>query len=97
MFTVLGTRKHKCIGAGLCDALVHLLVINLAWLNVVDSSNVQCALTGLLCMDCLVWPIQTVPSCTIEFVVCMDIFVAVYTSCTSTAIASTCDPKQPFV
>ena len=30
MFIVLGTRKHKCIVADLCDALVHLLVINLA-------------------------------------------------------------------
>lgn len=54
MFIVLGTRKHKCIVADLCDALVHLLVINLTYLHVVvDSSNVQCALFGLLYLDCL--------------------------------------------
>ena len=30
MFIVLGTRKHNCIVADLCDALVHLLVAKLA-------------------------------------------------------------------
>jgi K+/H+ antiporter YhaU regulatory subunit KhtT len=30
MFIVLGTRKHNCIVADLCDALVHLFVAKLA-------------------------------------------------------------------
>jgi len=60
MFIVLGTRKHKCIVADLCDALVHLLVINLTYLHVVVDISVHC-------LDYCIW----IVSCSLSRLVAM--------------------------